>query len=451
MKFTNSKAVALLVSGDLLSYILSLILTLTVRYGELPSRGLFVSHAPSFSLLFVIFLLVSYGGGLYDKQTYFMRDRIESLIVKVQLINLMIGVFFFYFTPAIIAPKANLFIYILISTALILIWRDIMFPVLSSTRNAPAIMVGVGDDIDDLHEEINTNGRYGIVIREKIAPLATVEETVATIGGAVERVGPQIVIADLRNPTLEKVMPFLYSLIFSGVQVLDASKLYETVFDRIPLSLVGEKWLVENAASSLGGRKVYDSLKRLTDVFIGAVGMLITAVAYPFIFVAIKLEDRGPIFIKQERIGKNAKRISIVKFRSMTANDNGAYSSHGKSDLKITRVGKFIRLTRIDELPQSYNIFMGDLAFIGPRPELPALVDVYENKVPYYGVRHLIKPGLSGWAQIYHHAHPHHAVAVDETRDKLSYDLFYIKNRSLGLDMHIALQTVRALLSRQGV
>jgi lipopolysaccharide/colanic/teichoic acid biosynthesis glycosyltransferase len=395
--------------------------------------------------------LVSYGGGLYDKQTYFMRDRIESLIVKVQLINLMIGVFFFYFTPAIIAPKANLFIYILISTALILIWRDIMFPVLSSTRNAPAIMVGVGDDIDDLHEEINTNGRYGIVIREKIAPLATVEETVATIGGAVERVGPQIVIADLRNPTLEKVMPFLYSLIFSGVQVLDASKLYETVFDRIPLSLVGEKWLVENAASSLGGRKVYDSLKRLTDVFIGAVGMLITAVAYPFIFVAIKLEDRGPIFIKQERIGKNAKRISIVKFRSMTANDNGAYSSHGKSDLKITRVGKFIRLTRIDELPQSYNIFMGDLAFIGPRPELPALVDVYENKVPYYGVRHLIKPGLSGWAQIYHHAHPHHAVAVDETRDKLSYDLFYIKNRSLGLDMHIALQTVRALLSRQGV
>lgn len=452
MKFTASKTMALLVCGDLLAYIASLILTLTIRYGELPSRGLFSIHVSSFSILFIIFLLVSYSGGLYDKQTYFMRGRIEGLILKVQLVNLAIGIAFFYFAPVFIAPKANLFIYFLISTALVLLWRDVMFPVLSSTRNQNAILVGIGDDIDDLYEEINQTGRYGIIFKEKILPVNSVAETQVAIKEAVSKQNAQCVVVDMRNPSLERAMPFLYSLIFSGVQVLDASKLYETIFDRIPLSLVGERWLVENAASSLGGRRVYDSLKRLTDVVVAGILGLVSLVVYPFVYVAIKIDDGGDMFIYQERIGQNGKKIRIAKFRSMSANDSGEYLQNGgKSKLKITRVGRFIRLTRIDELPQLWSVIKGDQSLIGPRPELPALVDVYKEKVPYYNVRHLIKPGLSGWAQIYHEAHPHHAVAVDETRDKLSYDLYYIKNRSLGLDIHIALQTVRALLSRQGV
>jgi lipopolysaccharide/colanic/teichoic acid biosynthesis glycosyltransferase len=135
----------------------------------------------------------------------------------------------------------------------------------------------------------------------------------------------------------------------------------------------------------------------------------------------------------------------------MTSNDGGNYGNGGKTQLKITRVGKIIRATRIDEFPQFWNVLKGDVSLIGPRPELPSLVSVYEKEIPYYNVRHLIKPGLSGWAQIYHRAHPHHAVAVEDTRDKLSYDLYYVKNRSLNLDIRIIFQTIRAMLSRQGV
>ena len=179
---------------------------------------------------------------------------------------------------------------------------------------------------------------------------------------------------------------------------------------------------------------------------------LISLVVYPFVYIAIKLEDGGSVFVMQERVGKNGKIIKMFKFRSMTSNDSGSYHQNGgKTTLKVTRVGKFIRMTRIDELPQLWSVIKGDQSLIGPRPELPALTKVYEEQIPYYNARHLIKPGLSGWAQISHHAHPHHAVAVSDTRDKLSYDLFYVKNRSLLLDLRIALQTLKALISRQGI
>ena len=442
----------MLVIGDFLSYIVSLVLTLTIRYGELPSRAFLAIHVPSFSILFVLFLLVSYSSGLYDKPSYFMRGRIGSLLVKVQLVNAALGVAFFYFAPVLIAPKANLFIYFLVSTAILFVWRTVMFPVLSATRSQPALLVGEGSDIQDLYEEISNNNRYGISFKGKIVPKASVEETVKSIDGAVRETGIQIIIADLHNQNIEKAMPFLYSLIFSGVQIVDASKFYESIFDRIPISLVGEKWLVENAASALGGRRVYDSLKRLMDIAIAGIVGLISLLVYPFIYLAIKMDDRGPVFITQERIGKNGKLVQITKFRSMSADDGGAYANNGgKSRLKITRVGKIIRLTRLDELPQLWSVIKGDQSLIGPRPELPPLVSIYEKEIPYYNVRHLIKPGLSGWAQIYHQKHPHHGVDTNESYNKLSYDLYYIKNRSLGLDIRIALQTIRALLSRQGV
>ena len=125
--------------------------------------------------------------------------------------------------------------------------------------------------------------------------------------------------------------------------------------------------------------------------------------------------------------------------------------TRGGGSSEITRVGKFLRKLRIDELPQLLNVLRGDLSLIGPRPELPELVRVYEKEIPYYNIRHLIKPGLSGWAQLYHENHPHYRANVSETKVKLSYDLYYIKNRSFFLDLKIALKTIKVLLSRSGV
>lgn len=188
------------------------------------------------------------------------------------------------------------------------------------------------------------------------------------------------------------------------------------------------------------------------DIIVASILGILSLIWYPIVYIATRFDDRGPLLIAQERIGKNGRTIRMSKFRSMTANDSGSYShNNGKSNLKVTKVGSFIRMTRVDELPQLWSVIKGDQSLIGPRPELPALVQIYEKKIPYYNVRHLIKPGLSGWAQISHRSHPHHAVAVDDTRDKLSYDLFYVKNRSLMLDIRIALQTLKSIISKQGV
>jgi exopolysaccharide biosynthesis polyprenyl glycosylphosphotransferase len=447
---TNSKGMFILVVGDVLAYIFSLILTLAVRYGEIPSAALLSIHIAAFSILFLVFLLVSFSAGLYDKQLALIHGRVQGLIIRVQIVNALIGVIFFYFAPVLIAPKANLFIYFIISTVMLLLWRLVMFPVVSVTRKQNALIIGSGPDIMDLYEEIHENARYGLTFKKHIVPASSVHETVAATAAAVRDCRASIIVADLHDPAVESAMPYLYSLIFSGSQIIDASKLYEAIFDRIPVSMVGERWLVENSGTALGNRSVYDGLKRLTDIVIAVAGGLVSLLFYLPVMAAIKLDDRGPIFITQDRIGKNGKLLKIIKFRSMSGNDQGKYGHSGQTKHTITRVGRFIRNTRIDELPQFWNVLRGDLSMVGPRPELPALVNVYEKEVPFYNARHLVKPGLCGWAQIYHENHPHHSVDSNEARNKLYYDLYYIKNRSFMLDLKIILRTMQILMKRVG-
>ena len=199
---------------------------------------------------------------------------------------------------------------------------------------------------------------------------------------------------------------------------------------------------------SSSSKITYDILKRFTDILFASIFGILSLVFYPFVILAIKIEDGGCVFFTQERIGENNKSIFIPKFRTMTGVDEG--NEVLKSKQIITRVGAFLRRTRIDELPQLWSVFVGNMSLVGPRPEIPVLAKHYTREIPYYNVRHIIKPGLSGWAQIYHENHPHHGMDVYETKKKLSYDLYYVKNRSFLLDIKIALKTVKIILSRGG-
>jgi lipopolysaccharide/colanic/teichoic acid biosynthesis glycosyltransferase len=452
VNLNNQNRVLILVIGDILAYLFSLILTLTVRYGEIPTRTLLISHLPSFSILFILFLIVIFSAGLYNKQSTFFRGKIQSLLLKAQIINIFVGIAFFYIAPVSITPKANLAIFFIISTAVLFLWRIVMFPVFGSSRAQPAILIGNNDDIQDLYDEVNSNMRYSLFFKDRVNSSQSHESLASLISEKLQLSKATIIVADLRDKSIESIMPFLYSQAFSGKQIIDASKLYEAIFDRIPLAMIGEKWFVENAGLAMGERRVFDFVKRFMDIMIALTLGIVSLLLYPFLCILIRLEDGGTAFIKQKRIGRRNKQIDIIKFRSMTSNDCGSYIANGgKTQLRVTRIGKFIRLMRLDELPQLWSVIKGDQSLIGPRPELPDLVKIYEKEIPYYHVRHLVKPGLSGWAQIYHHAHPHHAVAVGDTRDKLSYDLYYVKNRSPFLDIRIAFQTAKALLSRQGV
>jgi lipopolysaccharide/colanic/teichoic acid biosynthesis glycosyltransferase len=311
-----------------------------------------------------------------------------------------------------------------------------------------ALVIGEGKDTRDLVDEINKNDRCGISIVSAIDPTSAHESGFSNkVVRLVETSHVSVIAIDLLHDSVSHILPQLYNLIFKGVRFIDMNRLYEDVFDRVPLTLVKYDWFLENISTA--PKFMYDVLKRIMDMVVAFILGTASLVIYPCVALAIKLDDGGPIFIVQERVGKNEKPIRIVKFRSMSV---AAQDAHGNSkSISVTRVGAFIRKTRIDELPQLWNVVKGDISLIGPRPELPQFVEIYKNEIPFYGIRHLIKPGLSGWAQLYHTTPPKFAASKEDTAMKLSYDLFYIKNRSIILDVDIALKTIREIVSRKGL
>ncbi|HEY4496103.1 MAG TPA: exopolysaccharide biosynthesis polyprenyl glycosylphosphotransferase [Candidatus Paceibacterota bacterium] len=440
----------ILLLGDIAIFILSLWLALFFRYGELPSSAVYSSHLVPFLFVFVLSVLVFFIAGLYEKHTVILKIRLPSIILRAQLANSALAVLFFYLVPYFgITPKTNLFVYLVISFGLILLWRLYGLALFGFRKKQNAIIIGRGAELKELFEEVNNNSRYNLrfissVDLDKVEAIDFQEEILNRVYG--EEV--LVIAVDLRSEKVEPLLPHLYNLIFSKVRFIDTHKVYEDIFDRVPLSLLQYSWFLENI--SLSPKFTFDFLKRLMDVVFALVLGIISLLFYPFVWLAIKFDDGGTLWSLQERVGQNNRLIKLLKFRTMeVANDGGQWNKNNQN--KVTRVGGFLRKTRIDELPQLWNVLKGDLSLVGPRPEFSEPVKLYEKQVPYYSVRHLIKPGLSGWAQIHHNEHPHHTIDTAETKNKLSYDLYYIKNRSMILDLKIALRTIKTLLSRSGV
>jgi exopolysaccharide biosynthesis polyprenyl glycosylphosphotransferase len=445
----NKKEPLVLFLGDIVAFYLALWLMLLVRYQSLPTKEALDLHLSPFSILFLVWIIVFFIAGLYEKHTLILKSRIGNIILNAQIANSFLAALFFYVIPYFgIAPKTNLFIDLVFSFTLIVTWRLYVFPTFQVSKKENAILVGTGAEMRELESEVNNNPRYDLqfissIDLDQLGSIDFKEEILNRIYSNEAF----IVAADFRNEKVEPLLPKLYSLIFSKVKFLDIHKLYEDIFDRIPLSLTKYNWFFENISSTTQ-KNVYDFLKRGMDLVLSLVLGFLSLVLYPFVYLSIKLDDGGPIFFTQERVGQNGQTILVKKFRSLAVhNDVGGIAT----DPKPTRVGKFLRKVRIDELPQLWNVLYGDLSLIGPRPEIPALARLYGKEIPYYNVRHLVKPGLSGWAQLYQAAPPKFAVGYDETRTKLSYDLYYIKNRSFMLDLKIALRTIKTLLSREGV
>ncbi len=269
--------------------------------------------------------------------------------------------------------------------------------------------------------------------------------------------------------THEKSSPLLNNLVrlsFMGVQVIDMPSLYEVLDGKIPTDHISDVWLLFH---SLNSAKVYYRLfRRVMDLALAALVLALTWPLWIFIAAAIKVDNPGPIFFRQERLGKDGKPFQIVKFRTMVtdAENNGPqFASH--RDPRITRVGRILRKWRLDELPQMYNILKGEMSFIGPRPEREVFIREFQKmvpvlregtratdpqgvsvmsgsqeRIPYYSYRLLIKPGITGWAQVMHS----YSATLEETKAKLQYDLYYIKNMSLVLDLAILLKTIRIVL-----
>lgn len=440
MKVINRQESWLLLLGDIVIFVLSLWLSLVVRFGQIPAVSLFEDLLIPFSILFVVWGLVFFIAGLYEKHTTIFKSHLPTRIFNTQIFNSFLAVVFFYFIPYFgVTPKVILFIYIIISLALILAWRIYGQRVFGLKSKEEAMVLGRGAEMGILVQEVNSNPIYGLEFvssfdLDKLGQIDFQKDILQKI----KSMNISVVVLDLQSENLEKNLSNFYNLLFSKIHFVDINNLYEDIFDRVPLSLVSYGWFLKNI--SLAPKVVYSFLKRFSDIIFGIIIGLVFIIAFPFVALAIYIEDGKPIFYSHKRVGKNGKEIKISKFRSMSILEKE----------KITKVGAFIRKTRIDELPQFWAILNGDLSLIGPRPEKPDLVELYNKEIPYYNIRHLIKPGLSGWAQICQDNPPKFEVNFEDTKTKLSYDLYYLKNKSAMLDLIIILKTIKSLILRVG-
>jgi lipopolysaccharide/colanic/teichoic acid biosynthesis glycosyltransferase len=449
MTFSGRYSATLLFLGDIVIFFASLWITLLLRYGALPSRELLGDHLGSFSLLFALWILVFYMAGLYGKRVILFKSALFGVILRTQIANIILAALFFFFLPSIgIAPKTNLLLYLIVSLALILVWRLALFPrITRPAARERAALIGAGREMHELAEEVNGNSHYHL----SFVLTATADEMKADFEGFTKRLKDEqvaLLVIDAERDTIRPLLPNLYELAFvrPGYPVLDFHEVYEEVFDRVPLSLLEYDWFLKNLSGT--EESFYLASKRLIDIAGGLLMGLVTVLVTPVLFLLMRLEGPGPVFITQERIGQYGARVRAYKFRSMRFSDEGKWKGEGEN--KVTKLGTLLRLTSLDEFPQFINILKGEVSLIGPRNDIRALGDRLGEAIPYYNMRYIVKPGITGWAQINQKYEPGNISpqSIEETKVRLAYDFYYIKNRSLALDIVIALKTVKRMLFR---
>lgn len=232
----------------------------------------------------------------------------------------------------------------------------------------------------------------------------------------------------------------------NGVPVTDLAGFYERVRGEIPIESLKASWLIYGEGFAQDGRRAF--VKRAFDIVASIALLIPTLPLMALTALAIRLESEGPVIYRQERVGRGGRSFMCLKFRSMRldAEADGVARWASVGDTRVTRTGRFIRKLRIDELPQLLNVLRGEMSFVGPRPERPSFVAELKRDIPFYDVRHSVKPGLTGWAQVRYT----YGASVEDARKKLEYDLYYVKNHSLFLDLLILIETVRVVLFREG-
>jgi sugar transferase (PEP-CTERM system associated) len=271
--------------------------------------------------------------------------------------------------------------------------------------------------------------------------------TIEDIPSIVRARGVDRVVVSLSEARGLLPMDKLLEMKLDGVSFDYLASVYEEYTGKIAVENLRPSWLI----FSPGFRKnrVLSAGKRVTDIVAGAIGLIVTAPLLALVALVIRLTSPGPVLYHQQRVGQHGRIFTLHKFRSMCENAEAATGpvwASKKGDRRVTLVGRFLRRTRLDELPQFWNVLKGDMSLVGPRPERPEFVDELRQQIPFYHQRHIVRPGLTGWAQVRYT----YGASVEDALQKLQYDLFYIKNLSLALDLFILLDTVKTVLLRKG-
>lgn len=450
----------ILVLGDVGIFFLSLVLALSMRQQRFVSADQFFGHLNLFVPIFVVSLGVYFLFDLYNLRVLKSISRLTYLLIAASIANSVIATSFLYvfsiFSPY--SPRTVLLLFTILVFFLTLAWRfmfwDIFFAGFRYVRRV--IIVGA-DRVEENLSRI-VSGDYGIDYRivgfvsvdERVArsPLAGVpylgsSDRLRDIIGA-SSVNEIVVAFEFRShPELVKELSESVSL---GVRIYEWPAFYEQVFQKIPANHIDHFWFIGNLDET--DKRLYERSKRVIDVVAALVGIVVLGIVIPLVALGTKLTSPGPLFFRQRRIGLGGKTFLLTKFRTMRTDaekDGAVWAS--KNDSRITSFGRFLRRTRLDELPQFLNILTGDMSLVGPRPERPEFIGILDEKIPFYSRRNMVRPGITGFAQI---MYPY-AASVEDSLEKVGYDLYYIKHRSLFLYFKILLRTVRVVLLMRGM
>jgi len=440
----------ILLGGDISVLYFSLYLTLIIRYWGEYSEKVWSSHFWPFTAIFIFWIIIFYIANLYNLNLAVNNAKFYRLGARSLVIAGLAAVAFFYLTPQIgIAPKTNLFIFIIIFAALFYLWRNFYnWSLKSYLPKANIGIVGYNNLAAEIAHEFENKPHLGynlsFIVDDANQNLPGVKP-IAELETLIKNNKLNTIILSHDPHQSENLRTALFNCLSYQINYVSLPNFYETITGKIPLDSVNQMWFLENLNEN--GKIWSDRAKFVYDFILA---LLIAAITLPFwiiIAVVVKLESSGPVFFVMERMGKNNKIFKLIKFRTMKEEGNDRSPTRA-GDARITGFGRFLRKTRIDELPQMINILKHEMSFVGPRPERPELAANLEKLIPFYAQRTLVKPGLTGSDQI---SGEYHSPSREDSLKKLQYDLFYIKNRSIYLDLSIILKTVATVISRGGM
>ena len=367
-------------------------------------------------------------------------------VIGLTVIDFLIGGYNFW--------RSTLFYAMQAAIGLLVVNRLVVGGILGASAFRRRVLVlGSGPRAQRLRE-LGENPESGFVIvgfigmgeKEPVVEEAIARTAIHNLKRFVENLGASEVVLALEERRNALPLKDLLRIKTAGVHVNDVSSFVERESGRVDLDTVNPSWLIFSDGFS-SGLAISSAAKRLFDITASLLLLLLTAPVIALFGLLVKLDSPGPMFYRQTRVGLFGQPFDVIKLRSMRtdAEVNGAQWA-AKDDPRVTRIGKFIRKVRIDELPQAWSVLVGDMSFVGPRPERPEFVADLEEKLPFYAERHMVKPGITGWAQI---NYPYGA-SIEDSRHKLEYDLYYAKNYTPFLDLLIILQTLRVVLWNEG-
>ena len=402
-------------------------------------------------LVVAVFVMLMYYFDLYDSIVLSNRREVVTRLIGVLGCSFVTLSVLYYAFPEVRLVGSTLWLGVGIVGVTVPAWRKMFFVLNRSARfSERAVLYGDGPLALPLMDAISNRSELGVRV---VGFIGSETETAAGVphlddsdlDELVEQRGVQRIVVTMGDRRGKLKVDKLLKLKARGVYIQDGPEYYESITGKIPLDSLRLSWLLFSKGFHV--RTALRLYKRLFSLALGSLAIFITSPIMLLAMIAIRLDSSGPAIFRQQRVGEHGKLFTVFKFRSMyDGSDKKHLRPAEDDDDRITRVGKWLRRTRIDELPQLFNIVKGDMAFVGPRPFVPQQEEEYAAKIPFYKERWLVKPGATGWAQI----NRGYNVTVEDNREKLAYDLFYIKNVSLGLDLFIMFSTVKILLLGRG-